>query len=145
MKKIVESGDEGRKLVQDAVDWMFPLTVEWFGLPDDLKTHSGQLDYRMKGMTNDQLRQAWMDEVVPFCDSIGMRVPAHRNGDDTAWELEYHLPIQFDADDKRWLWEEHISWEQVVRRWKARGPRNEAMIEELQRSKGDFRWMFEDL
>lgn len=145
MKKIVESGDEGRKLVQDAVDWMFPLTVEWFGLPDDLKTHSSQLDYRMKGMTNDELRQAWMDEVVPFCGSIGLQVPAHRDADDIAWELEYHLPIQFDADDKRWLWDEHITWEQVVKRWKGRGPRNEAMIEELQRSKGDFRWMFEDL
>lgn len=145
MKKIVESGDEGRKLVQDAVDWMFPLTVEWFGLPDDLKTHSSQLDYRMKGMTNDELRQAWMDEVVPFCGSIGLQVPAHRDAADIGWELEYHLPIQFDADDKRWLWDEHITWEQVVKRWKGRGPRNEAMIEELQRSKGDFRWMFEDL
>lgn len=145
MKKIVDSSDSGRQLVQDAVDWMFPLTVEWFGLPDDLKTHSGQLDYRMKGMTNDELRQTWMSEVVPFCASLGLKVPAHRDAEDRAWELEYHLPIQFDADDKRWLWDEHITWEQVVKRWKARGPRNEAMIEELQRSKGDFRWMFEDL
>lgn len=145
MAKIVGSGDQGRQLVQEAVDWMFPLTVEWFGLPDDRKTHSGQLDYRMKGMTNDELRQAWMSEVVPFCNSIGLKVPAHRDADDAVWELEYHLPIQFDAVDKRWLWDEHISWDDVVKRWKSRGPRNEAMIEELQRSKGDFRWMFKDL
>lgn len=143
MKRIVESGDEGRELVQSAVDWMFPLTVEWFGLPDDLKTHSTQLDYKMKGMSNDELRQDWMDEVVPFCNGIGLEVPAHRNADDTAWELEYDLPIQFDADAKRWLWDEHITWDQVVRRWKGRGPRNEAMIEEIQRSKGDFSWMLE--
>lgn len=145
MKRIVESGDEGRRLVQEAVDWMFPLTVEWFGLPDDLKTHSGQLDYRMKGMTNDQLRQAWMDEVVPFCESLGLKIPVHRNADDTGWELEYDLPLQFDADAKQWLWDEHIGWDEVVVRWKARGPRNEAMIEEIQRSKGDFSWMFKDL
>ncbi len=145
MKRIVESGAEGRRLVQEAVDWMFPLTVEWFGLPDDLKTHSSQLDYRMKGMTNDQLRQAWMTEVIPFCESLGLKVPAHRNADDTGWELEYELPLRFDADAKRWLWDEHISWDEVVVRWKARGPRNEAMIEEIQRSKGDFSWMFKDL
>jgi ring-1,2-phenylacetyl-CoA epoxidase subunit PaaA len=145
MQKIAESGDEGRKLVQDAVDWMFPLTVEWFGLPDKLKTHSGQLDYKMKGLSNDELRQVWMGEVVPFCNSIGMKVPAHRNADDTAYELEYHLPIQFDAVDKVWLWDDHITWEQVVKRWKGRGPRNEAMIEDIQRSRGDFRWMFKDL
>jgi len=143
MKKIVQSGDEGGQLVQEAVDWMFPLTVEWFGLPDKLKTHSSQLDYRMKGLTNDQLRQTWMGEVVPFCNSIGLKVPAHRNAEDTAWELEYELPMQFDAVAKRWLWGETISWEQVVQRWKARGPRNEAMIEDIQRSRGDFRWMFE--
>ena len=45
MKRIANSGDEGRQLVCDAVKWMFPMTVEWFGLPDDLKTHSSQLDY----------------------------------------------------------------------------------------------------
>jgi hypothetical protein len=33
----------------------------------------------------------------------------------------------------------------VVRRWKARGPRNQEMIEEIQRSAGDFSWMFKDL
>src|ERR1700693_6108912 len=35
----------GHEALQNAVDWMFLLTVEWFGLPDDLKKHSEQLDY----------------------------------------------------------------------------------------------------
>ena len=56
---------------------MFILTLEWFGLPDDLKKHSEQLDYGFKGKSNDQLRQGWMAEVVPFMDEIGIRVPAH--------------------------------------------------------------------
>lgn len=142
MKKIVESGDDGRQLVQTAIDWMFPLTVEWFGLPDNLKTHSTQLEYRMKGLTNDQLRQVWMGEIIPFCNSIGITVPAHRNAADTEWELEYDLPIHFEASEKKWHFSEQISWDQVVKRWKARGPRNEAMIEEIQRSRGDFSWMF---
>jgi ring-1,2-phenylacetyl-CoA epoxidase subunit PaaA len=145
MKRIIDTSGEGRELVQKAVDWMFPLTVEWFGLPDNLKTHSSQLDYRMKGLTNDQLRQVWMDAVIPFCQSIGLKIPAHRNAEDTAWELEYELPLQFDAVAKQWLWGEQISWEDVVKRWKSRGPRNEAMIEDIQRSKGDFSWMFKGL
>lgn len=145
MERLVKSGDDGRRLVQDAVEWMFPMTVEWFGLPDDLKTHSTQLDYRMKGLTNDQLRQDWMDHVVPFCQELGLDVPAHRNADDTAWELEYELPVAFDEEEKRWDFDQHISWDEVVKRWKARGPRNEAMIAEIQRSRGDFSWMFEEL
>ena len=63
--------------VQAAIDWMFILTLEWFGLPDALKQHSEQLDYGFKGKSNDELRQAWMAEVVPFMEEIGMRVPAH--------------------------------------------------------------------
>ena len=145
MKRIANSGDEGRQLVCDAVKWMFPMTVEWFGLPDDLKTHSSQLDYKMKGLTNDQLRQYWMDSIVPFCDELGLEVPVHRNADDTAWELEYELPVFFDENEKRWDLEHHITWDQVVTRWKGRGPRNEEMVEEIQRSAGDFSWMFKDL
>ena len=44
---------------------MFPLSVEWFGLPDALKMHSTQLEYRLKGMTNDQLRQWWLSTGGP--------------------------------------------------------------------------------
>lgn len=145
MERLVKSGDEGRRLVQDAVEWMFPMTVEWFGLPDDLKTHSTQLDYKMKGLTNDQLRQDWMDHVVPFCQELGLDVPAHRDADDSAWELEYDLPVAFDETEKRWDLDCHVSWDDVVERWKERGPCNEAMIAEVQRSRGDFSWMFEDL
>src|ERR1700727_2938927 len=41
--------DEGKAQVQAAVDWMFVLTLEWFGLPDARKQHSVQLDYGFKG------------------------------------------------------------------------------------------------
>ena len=56
-KRISQAGGAAREELQRAVDWMFPLTVEWFGLPDSLKQHNTQLDYRLKGLTNDQLRQ----------------------------------------------------------------------------------------
>ncbi len=36
MRKINQT-PEGHEALQRAVDWMFMLTVEWFGLPDDLK------------------------------------------------------------------------------------------------------------
>src|ERR671927_1027162 len=67
---------EEREKLQRAVDWMFLLTVEWFGLPDTEKRHSEQLDYGFKGRSNDTLRQAWMAKVVPFCQEVGLKVPA---------------------------------------------------------------------
>src|SRR3954451_9917232 len=50
VRKIAQSG-EGKAELQRAVDWMFLLTVEWFGLPDDMKRHSEQLDFGFKGHT----------------------------------------------------------------------------------------------
>src|SRR5712691_1302895 len=89
-KRISQAGGEAREELQRAVDWMFPLTVEWFGLPDNLKQHSAQLYYRLKGLTNDQLRQQWLSTVVPFMESIGVRVPAHREGEN--YVLDYPFP-----------------------------------------------------
>ena len=59
LKKLVKDPDE-KPRVQAAVDWMFILTLEWFGLPDDRKRHGIQLEYGFKGKSNDELRQAWM-------------------------------------------------------------------------------------
>src|SRR6201990_3355741 len=76
LKKLVKD-EESRRQVQAAVDWMFILTLEWFGLPDDLKRHGIQLEYGFKGRSNDQLRQDWMEAVVPFMDEGGLHVRAH--------------------------------------------------------------------
>jgi ring-1,2-phenylacetyl-CoA epoxidase subunit PaaA len=122
--------------LQRAVDWMFPLTVEWFGLPDNLKQHSTQLDYRLKGLTNDQLRQQWLATVVPFMESIGIRVPAHKEGD--GYVLDYPFPCTFDADEKRWDFKDPCSWDAVLKRWRARGPRNAEMVALFQESFSRF-------
>ncbi|MGH7778155.1 MAG: Phenylacetic acid catabolic protein [Candidatus Dormibacterales bacterium] len=135
MKKISQAGGEARHDLQDAVDWMFPLTVEWFGLPDNLKQHNTQLDYRLKGLSNDALRQWWLRTVVPFLDLVGMRVPAHAERDadgEETYILDYPFPCSFDAESKRWDFGDPCTWDDVLARWRARGPRNSAMVELLQ-------------
>jgi ring-1,2-phenylacetyl-CoA epoxidase subunit PaaA len=113
---------------------MFMLTVEWFGLPDTEKRHNEQLDYGFKGRSNDTLRQAWMSKVVPFCDEVGLRVTAHLDADSGKYVLEVPFPARFDASAKRWAVEEGpIGWDQVLKRWKARGPMNTEYVTSLQR------------
>jgi ring-1,2-phenylacetyl-CoA epoxidase subunit PaaA len=137
MKRLASAGGEAKQKLQRAVDWMFPMTVEWFGLPDDRKRHSGQLEYRLKGMTNDELRQTWMSATVPLCESIGIPVPAHYDGAAGAYVLDYPFPCEYDPAAKRWDFAGGlISWEQVFERWKARGPMNEHYVESLRRSHG---------
>lgn len=130
VRRMVKSA-EGRAEIQRAVDWMFLLTVEWFGLPDDLKLHTEQLGYSLKGYTNDQLRQQWLSQAVPFCTEVGLSVPAHYDEARGEWLIDRAFPAAFDAAEKRWG-DDEISWDEVLVRWRARGPMNETFVELLQ-------------
>jgi len=143
MRRLAKAGGEARSMLQRAVDWMFPMTIEWFGLPDDLKRHSGQLEYRLKGLTNDELRQVWMQSTVPLCEQLGLEAPAHFDEGRQEFSLDYPFPCRYDAQAKRWLFEEgEITWDEVFERWKARGPMNETYVESIQRSRGTVeRWL----
>ncbi|MDX1688991.1 MAG: Phenylacetic acid catabolic protein [Candidatus Promineifilaceae bacterium] len=133
MRKINEQPG-GHEALQEAVDWMFPLTVEWFGLPDDLKRHTEQIEYGFKGSTNDELRQIWMSTAVPFLTSLDLDVPAHYDEAQDKYVLDFPFPSRFIAEEKRWLFEEgQITWDQVIERWKARGPMNAEYVHDIQR------------
>ena len=139
MRRLAAAGGEAKEKLQRAVDWMFPMTIEWFGLPDELKRHSDQLDYRLKGMTNDELRQAWMSATVPLCEGIGVDVPAHYDEQKEQYVLDYPFPCHYDADAKRWDFEVgEITWDEVFERWKGRGPMNERYVESVRKSHGDM-------
>ncbi len=113
---------------------MFILTLEWFGLPDNLKKHSEQLDYGFKGKSNDQLRQGWMAAVVPFMDEIGIRVPAHHDDEQDIYVIDCPFPARFDEDTREWLLDDgQTEWDEVLTRWAARGPMNRDYVRTLQR------------
>jgi ring-1,2-phenylacetyl-CoA epoxidase subunit PaaA len=122
--------------VQRAIDWMFVLTLEWFGLPDDLKQHKEQVGYQLKGLTNDQLRQTWMSATVPLCEGLGFKVPAHRDTATGRYLIDCPFPMRFDEDAKRWDVEGGaVTWDEVLARWRRRGPANEEFVGLIQRGR----------
>jgi len=124
----------GRERLQKCVDWMFLLTVEWFGLPDDLKKHTGQLSYGIKGSSNDSLRQTWMKTAVPLCEELSLNVPARWDDAQQKYVITCPFPANFDAKSKRWELEKGaVTWDDVMKRWKARGPANDYLVGRLQR------------
>ncbi len=132
-KKLAKT-TEGKAKVQAAVDWMFVLTLEWFGLPDARKQHSVQLDYGFKGKSNDQLRQDWMRAVVPFMEELEIEVPAHHDAGEDRYVIDCPFPASFDESERRWLLDEGaIGWDDVIKRWRARGPMNRDYVRALQR------------
>ncbi len=133
MRRIVEEPG-GRERLQRAVDWMFLLTVEWFGLPDDLKKHQGQLGYGLKGSSNDTLRQIWMKTAVPLCEELKLNVPARFDEATQKYVVTCSFPASFDSKNKRWELEKGaITLDEVMKRWKARGPMNDYFVERIQR------------
>lgn len=143
MKRLCQAGGKVKAEIQRAVDWMFPTGVEWFGMPDHLKRHTAQLEYKLKGKTNDQLRQEWLGAVVPLCESCGIKVPAHYDPEKQQYVLEYPLPVDYDAEHKRWLFDKPISWEQVFERWKRRGPYNDTYVGMVQKHYAKFMSLFD--
>jgi len=130
---------EGKARIQAAVDWMFPLTVEWFGLPDDLKHNTGQLTYGLKGSSNDTLRQRWLATAVPFCEKVGIRVPAHRDPEQERYVVDFPFPCSFDAEKKQWDFGSPSTWNDVIKRWRARGPANREFVSAIQRGNREVR------
>ena len=131
VKKFAADPDHKAKL-QASLDWMFIFTLEWFGLPDAQKRHGIQLEYGFKGKTNDELRQDWMGHVVPFMDEVGLRVPAHFDEESQRYVIDCPFPQQFDSEKKQWGGVE-IGWDEVIVRWKGRGPMNETYVAKLQK------------
>ena len=67
---------EQRRMAQDALDrWWWP-SLMMFGPPDGDSKHSAQsLRWKIKRVSNDELRQKFVDVTVPQADYLGLRVP----------------------------------------------------------------------
>ena len=69
-------------------------------------------------------------------ESIGIKVPAHK--ENSHYALDYPFPCTFDSDEKHWDFKDPCSWDDVLARWRARGPRNAEMVALFQESFSKF-------
>ncbi|MGB3273546.1 MAG: Phenylacetic acid catabolic protein [Xanthobacteraceae bacterium] len=122
---------ETRKRVQEAIDFVFPNAVMWFGTPDTMKKRVDQLSYKIRGQSNDELRQRWLNEVVPFCESIGIRVPAHFDADKGCYVLDYEMPILLNEETGKWDYKT-TTWEEQFEQWRKGGPTKVSGFKRLQ-------------
>lgn len=132
LRRLANKGEQIRQKLQERLSWYFPLTVEIFGLPDDQKTHTEQLEYSLKGKTNDELREEWMSHVVPLCEDIGVNLPAHFDDAEERYVLDYDFPIAVDEENQRWLFDEPISGREMLKRWKSGGADRKKIVERIQ-------------
>jgi ring-1,2-phenylacetyl-CoA epoxidase subunit PaaA len=74
---VLTRGSEAqRAMAQDALNrWWWP-SLMMFGPPDDQSPHSAQsAAWKIKLVSNDGLRQKFVDQTVPQADFLGLKVP----------------------------------------------------------------------
>lgn len=123
---------ETRERVQRAFDWAFWLGIEWFGADDSIKKRTGQITYRIRGSSNNQLRQKYLAEIVPFCEDLGIAIPAHYEREKGEYVLDWPFPILLDEETMTWRHERKVSWEEKFVQWKKGGPAKLPGLELLQ-------------
>jgi ring-1,2-phenylacetyl-CoA epoxidase subunit PaaA len=124
---------ETKKQLEEAVEWMFVMGLEFFGVSDSEKTRGAQLEYKLKGKSNDELRQEWLSKVVPFCESIGIEVPARYDEQSDQYVMDIPFPCKFDYENRKWLFDQPDTWQNVISRFKKRGPENKEFVHRIQK------------
>ena len=73
---LCRGSDEQKELAQDALNrWWWP-SLMMFGPPDGESTHSEQsMAWKIKRVSNDDLRQQFVDMTVPQADYLGLTIP----------------------------------------------------------------------
>jgi 1,2-phenylacetyl-CoA epoxidase catalytic subunit len=77
--------ERGRRLLQERVDELFPEMLCWFG-PDGEPGIESLRAEGLASMGNEEMRQRYLDRVVPLLQGCGIEVPVKRNESDDAWE-----------------------------------------------------------
>ncbi|CAG7845675.1 1,2-phenylacetyl-CoA epoxidase, subunit A [Pseudoclavibacter triregionum] len=67
---------EQKQMAQDAVNRFYGPALQMFGPPDDQSPNSKQsMDWKIKRFSNDELRQRFVDMIVPQAEALGLTLP----------------------------------------------------------------------
>jgi ring-1,2-phenylacetyl-CoA epoxidase subunit PaaA len=120
-----------KAMMQDSINrWWWP-SLMMFGPHDSESSNSPQLiKWGIKTKTNDQLRQEFINEMVPSLHALALTVP------DPA--------LRYDPQTQNWISGE-IDWDEFWRVVKGDGPCNQERLAARQKAHDDGKWVREAL
>ena len=127
MLTLSKGTDVQRKLAQDAFNrWWWP-SLMMFGPPDAESPHTEQsVRWRIKRLTNDELRQKFVDVTVEQAKILGLTIPDK----DLKWNEE-RGQHDFGA----------INWEEFWNVVKGNGPCNKQRLDTRKKAWADGKWV----
>ena len=64
------------------------------------------------------MRQKWLSRIVPYSESVGIKVPAHFDEEQGKFVLDYEAPIYLDEEKRQWDYDRQITWKEQLKVWK---------------------------
>ena len=128
---LAQGTPEQRQMAQDAINrWWYP-TLMMSGPPDSLSTHTQQsMRWRIKTKSNEQVRQEFVDHIVPQIRALGLEVPDKEcYFDEKTGHYHYTQP----------------DWEELKRVVNGGGPCNAERLATRRKAHEDGRWVREAL
>jgi ring-1,2-phenylacetyl-CoA epoxidase subunit PaaA len=118
---------EQKAMAQDALNrWWWP-SLMMFGPPDEESAHSAQsMAWKIKLISNDGLRQKFIDQTVPQAEYLGLRIPDER----LRWNSERG---HYDYGP--------INWEEFQQVIRGHGPCNRERLEARRRAHEEGAWV----
>ncbi|MES2836655.1 MAG: 1,2-phenylacetyl-CoA epoxidase subunit PaaA [Bacteroidota bacterium] len=127
MMSLMNGSEEQKEMAQDALNrWWFP-SLMMFGPTDDKSPNTEQsVKWKLKRKTNDELRQAFVDQTVPQAELIGLKIPDK----DLKWnESRKHYDFG------------NLDWDEFWQVVKGHGPCNKLRINARVKAWEDGTWV----
>jgi ring-1,2-phenylacetyl-CoA epoxidase subunit PaaA len=127
MMQLANGTTEQKTMAQDALNrWWWP-SLMMFGPNDSESTHSVQsMSWKIKRMSNDELRQRFVDMTIPQAELIGLTVP--------------DPDLKFNSEKNSYDFGE-INWDEFWQVVKGNGPCNEERLAARIKAHADGAWV----
>ncbi|MEA5153675.1 1,2-phenylacetyl-CoA epoxidase subunit PaaA [Raineyella sp.] len=118
-----------KRMAQDAVDRLYAPALMMFGPPDTTSSHSDQsIAWNIKRFSNDELRQRFVDMIVPQAEALGLTLP----DPDLRWnEARGHYDFG------------PLDWDEFWAVVKGRGPLNAQRMQRRREAHAEGAWVRE--
>lgn len=122
---------EQKQMAQNAINrWWYP-TLMMSGPPDSMSVHTQQaMKWKIKSKTNEQVRQEYVDLIVPQIHALGLTVPDPQ--------------LHYDEQLRHWIYTQP-DWEELKRVVNGDGPCNKERLAVRRRVHEEGRWVREAL
>ena len=132
LRTIATGSKRDRERLQAAFEKWWPRILQFFGPTDDQSTHGEfAMEVGLKTMSNDDLRNAFLNAYVPKAKKYGLELPEYPR-------VEYH-----EEEDRYEVYEEDLDWEEFSTVVRNELPTGRGQIEKRRRAEEAVEWVRE--